>query len=61
MLKKSIQKALLLFTSILAIALCMVNDFNLTGFFIYILGFSIVFLNIHILSKYGDILKDNDD
>lgn len=60
-LKKWLEKTLILINSLIFMFLAMVNDFNFKGFIILVVLLIIFSFNGLIISKYGRLLKDDDE
>lgn len=60
-LKKWLEKTLILINSFIFMFLTMVNDFNFKGFIILVILLIIFSFNGLIISKYGRLLKDDDE
>lgn len=60
-LKKWLEKTLILINSFIFMFLAMVNDFNFKGFIILVILLIIFSFNGLIISKYGRLLKDDDE
>lgn len=60
-LKKWLEKTLILINSIILIFLAMVDDFNFKGFIILVVLLIVFSFNGLIISKYGRLLKDDEE
>lgn len=60
-LKKWLEKTLILINSLIFMFLAMVNDFNFKGFIILVVLLIIFSFNGLMISKYGRLLKDDDE
>ena len=60
-LKKWPEKTLILINSLIFMFLAMINDFNFKGFIILVALLIIFSFNGLIISKYGRLLKDDDE
>lgn len=60
-LKKWLEKTLILINSLIFMFLAMINDFNFKGFIILVVLLIIFSFNGLIISKYGRLLKDDDE
>lgn len=60
-LKKWLEKTLILINSLIFMFLAIVNDFNFKGFIILVVLLIIFSFNGLIISKYGRLLKDDDE
>lgn len=60
-LKKWLEKTLILINSIIFMFLAMVNNFNFKGFIILVVLLIIFSFNGLIISKYGRLLKDDEE
>jgi hypothetical protein len=60
-LKKWLEKTLILINSLIFMFLAMINDFNFKGFIILVVLLIIFSFNGLIISKYGRLLKDDEE
>ena len=60
-LKKWLEKTLILINSLIFMFLAMINDFNFKGFIILVVLLIIFSFNGLIISKYGQLLKDDGE